>query len=148
VSSQSFLLHHKKIMVPCNGKKERSTSTFNPFKVNYNVERWMIFKLNFKKVNKLKNWICSFTNFVQFYVVNNMRTSYIYKSLIEQIFILNNIHFVSSYPSAFATTSFFFLWQALASVFAPIKVYENIYLSVSYDFSKFDGSRKINLWCF
>jgi hypothetical protein len=87
VSSQSFLLHHKKIMVPCNGKKERSTSTFNPFKVNYNVERWMIFKLNFKKTNKLKNWICSFTNFVQFYVVNNMGTSYIYKSLIEQIFI-------------------------------------------------------------
>jgi hypothetical protein len=26
-------------------------------------------------------------------------------------------------------------------------VYENIYLSVSYDFSKFDESRKIKMWC-
>jgi hypothetical protein len=46
--------------------------------------------------------------FVKFYVVNNMGTSYIYKSLIEQISILNNIHFASSYPSAFAITFFFF----------------------------------------
>jgi hypothetical protein len=40
---------------------------------------------------------------------------------------------------------FFFLWQVLTFVFAPIKVYENIYLSVSYDFSKFDESRKIKM---
>ncbi len=74
-----------------------------------------------------------------------MGTSYIYKSLIEQIFISNDIHFASSFPSALAITSFFFLCQALAYVFAPMKVYENIYLSDSYDFSKFDGSRKIKV---
>jgi hypothetical protein len=25
-------------------------------------------------------------------------------------------------------------------------IYENVYLSVSYDFSKFDGSKKIKVW--
>jgi hypothetical protein len=27
-------------------------------------------------------------------------------------------------------------------------IYENIYLNVSYDFSKFDGSKKIKVWWF
>ncbi len=29
-----------------------------------------------------------------------------------------------------------------------IKKYENIYLNVSYDFAKFDGSKRIKVWMF
>jgi hypothetical protein len=36
------------------------------------------------------------------------------------------------------------LWK-LINIFI-IKIYENVHLSVSNDFSKFDGSRKIKVW--
>jgi hypothetical protein len=49
----------------------------------------------------------------------------------------------SKYTIFFILFRFQNLWT-LINVFK--KIYENVHLSVSYEFSKFDGSKKIKVW--